>query len=252
MLSANGTQTLPAPLNSSNHPATLYSSGTYAEITQRRLQDYLGLNSAIFFYFGNVFSMFLLGLYVGKKRFFQNIQQHLTLVKQIALITFVMGIMFNGLFVYFNNTPTAVPPTYARFARTSARTLAAPSLMLFYVSCLILLLQTARGRQWLNPLGNVGRMALTNYLSHSVIATLIFYNYGLGFYGLVDPTFGLILSIIIYIAQIHFSRWWLEQYQFGPAEWLWRSLTYGRRQPLHIGQTPQRHPSPSSPDAANG
>ena len=226
-----------APLNSSNHPATLYSSGTYAEITQRRLQDYLGINTAIPFYFGNVFSMFLLGLYVGKKQFFQNMQQHLTLVKQIALITFVMGIMFNGLFVYINNNPTAVPATYGRFARTSARTIAAPSLMLFYVSTIILLLQTERGRQWLNPLANVGRMALTNYLSHSLIATLIFYNYGLGFYGLVDPTFGLILSLLIFIAQIHFSRWWLEQYQFGPVEWLWRSLTYGRRQPLQIGQS---------------
>ena len=228
---------LTAPFNSSTYPATLYSTGTYAEISQRRLQDYLGINSAILYYFGNVFSMFLLGLYVGKQQFFRNIQPHLPQIRRIAIITLLLGLLFNGLFLYYNNNPTAVSQPYARFARVSSRTIGAPALMLFYVSAIILILQTERGRLWLSPLANVGRLALTNYLSQSLIATLIFYNYGLGFYGLVDPTFGFILSLIIYFAQIHFSRWWLEQFQFGPVEWLWRSLTYGRRQPLPRGQT---------------
>ncbi|MCB8943642.1 MAG: M20/M25/M40 family metallo-hydrolase [Ardenticatenaceae bacterium] len=228
---------LVAPLKRSIYPVSLYQTGTFAEVTQRRLQEYLAILSGFLYFFGNIFAMFLLGLYVGKRRLFQNIQQHLPLIKRVALITFVVGLLFNGLFVYVSNHTTAVPALYTRFTITATRTIAAPSLMLFYVSALILLLQTGRGRQWLQPLAPVGRMALTNYLSQSLIATLIFYSYGLGFYGLTDPTFGLILTLIIYIAQIHFSRWWLEQYQFGPVEWLWRSLTYGRLQPLQRGQT---------------
>lgn len=224
-----------SPLSQFVYPETLYSTGTFIEVTRRRIQDYLGITS-LFFYFGNIFSMFLLGLYVGKQRLFQNIQQNLPLVKRVALLTFIIGIMFNGLFVYFNE-PTPTPSVYMRFARTATRTIGAPSLMLFYVSAIILLLQTEPGRRWLAPLANVGRLALTNYLSQSLIGTFIFYNYGLGLYGLVDATFGLILTIVICIGQIHFSRWWLDQYQFGPVEWLWRSLTYGRRQPLPHGQT---------------
>jgi uncharacterized protein len=178
-------------LNEFVYPDTLYFTGNYVEITRRRLQDYVGNFGSIPFYFGNIFSMFLLGLYVGKQRLFQNIQQHLPLVKRVVLVTFIVGVLFNALFVYFNE-PTPTPSVYTHFARTATRTIGAPALMLFYVSAIILLLQTERGQRWLTPLANVGRLALTNYLSQSLISTLIFYNYGFGLYSLVDATFGLI------------------------------------------------------------
>jgi uncharacterized protein len=79
----------------------------------------------------------------------------------------------------------------------------------------------------------LGQMALTNYLIQSVILSLIFYRYGLGLFGKVAPAPALPIAVAVYAAQVVFSRWWLERFRFGPVEWLWRSLTYGRRQPMH-------------------
>lgn len=76
----------------------------------------------------------------------------------------------------------------------------------------------------------VGQMALTNYVAKSLIATTLFYGYGFGLYDQVLPTSMLILVLIIFVGQIVFSRFWLARYRFGPMEWLWRSLTYGRWQ----------------------
>ena len=81
----------------------------------------------------------------------------------------------------------------------------------------------------------VGRMALTNYLAHSVILTTVFYGYGFGLYNTV-PRFqqmGFVAAVII--LQLLWSKWWLERYRFGPVEWLWRSLTYRQRQPMRVG-----------------
>ena len=78
----------------------------------------------------------------------------------------------------------------------------------------------------------VGRMALTNYISHSFITLWLFHGYGLGLFGKVGVWQGILLTVIIFVLQIFWSRWWLRRYRFGPLEWLWRSLTYGRRQPL--------------------
>jgi uncharacterized protein len=77
-------------------------------------------------------------------------------------------------------------------------------------------------------------MALTNYLMHSLMYLLLFYGFGLALLGRVGTTFCLGLSIVIFAAQILFSSWWLRRFRFGPAEWLWRSLTYGSRQPMGL------------------
>ena len=77
-------------------------------------------------------------------------------------------------------------------------------------------------------------MALTNYLLQTVICTLIFYNYGLGLYGKVGPALGLVLTVAIFLVQIPLSAWWLKRFRFGPMEWLWRSLTYAKLQPMRV------------------
>jgi uncharacterized protein len=81
-------------------------------------------------------------------------------------------------------------------------------------------------------LAAVGRMALTNYLMQSVICTTIFYGYGFGLYGSVSRT-GLVgVVLAVWAVQLLVSPVWLAYFRFGPAEWLWRTLTYGRFQPL--------------------
>jgi len=86
--------------------------------------------------------------------------------------------------------------------------------------------------RWLQPLAPVGRMALSNYLTHSVVGVALFYGVALG----IGPRGGTVAIWLAWLAlfgaQIAISRWWLARYRFGPMEWLWRSLTYGRRQPM--------------------
>jgi uncharacterized protein len=71
-------------------------------------------------------------------------------------------------------------------------------------------------------------MALSNYLFQSIVCTFIFYNFGLGFYGQAGPAIGLALAIVIFTGQVYLSKFWLQHYQYGPMEWLWKSLTYGK------------------------
>ncbi len=79
-------------------------------------------------------------------------------------------------------------------------------------------------------LGAVGRMALTNYLMQSVMATLIFYGHGLGLFAQVGRAELVLVVLGIWALQLLWSEPWLRRFQFGPVEWLWRSLTYGRLQ----------------------
>lgn len=78
----------------------------------------------------------------------------------------------------------------------------------------------------------VGRTALTNYLLHSVVMTTIFYGYGFGLYGSVPRAAQMLFVAGMLGVQLWASPWWLGRYRFGPVEWLWRSLTYARRQPM--------------------
>ena len=113
---------------------------------------------------------------------------------------------------------------------------AAALLALAYVSGLLL---------WLNPrraskfpgLAALGQMALTNYLIQSLVLGFVFYGYGLGLFGRIGPAASAGIGVAIYAAQIQVSRYWLRRFRFGPVEWLWRSLAYGRRQAMRQNPT---------------
>ncbi len=83
-------------------------------------------------------------------------------------------------------------------------------------------------------LAAVGRMALSYYLFQSLVFVVIFYSYGLGLYGKVEPMGGVVLAVFIFPFQVILSVWWIKRFQFGPAEWLWRTLTYGKLQPMRL------------------
>jgi uncharacterized protein len=99
------------------------------------------------------------------------------------------------------------------------------------------LAQKAAGEKCLTPLAAVGRMALSNYLFQSLVFTTFFYGYGLGLNGKLGPALLSVLSVFIFALQILLSMWWLKRFRFGPAEWLWRTLTYGKLQPMRAKQT---------------
>ena len=90
-------------------------------------------------------------------------------------------------------------------------------------------------------------MALSNYLFQSLVAALIFTGYGLGLYGRSGSALGLALSMAIFAAQIPLSALWMRRFEFGPAEWALRSLTYARMQPLRSRAEGNPPPSSSTP-----
>lgn len=104
---------------------------------------------------------------------------------------------------------------------------------------LSVLLGTAYGAGvllWVTPrrtgIACLGQMALTNYLMQSIVLSFVFYGFGLGLFGKLSTSEALALGIVSYVAQIWLSVYWLRRFSFGPVEWLWRCLSYGRRVPF--------------------
>ncbi len=100
-----------------------------------------------------------------------------------------------------------------------------------YVASLLLVLTTAPGRAAFMPLSAIGRLALTNYLSQAAIIVPLCLSFG--WFDQFRPTTSILLTLaIFFLVQLPFSLAWISRYQFGPAEWFWRLLTYGRMPPL--------------------
>jgi uncharacterized protein len=98
---------------------------------------------------------------------------------------------------------------------------------------LIMLIVQSGALAWLTRrLAAVGRMALSNYLTHSIVCTTLFYGYGFGLFGQINRTGLAAIVLLIWIVQLWISPIWLKHFRFGPAEWLWRSLTYWKLQPM--------------------
>ncbi len=105
------------------------------------------------------------------------------------------------------------------------------ALALGYSAAIIAIATGSRGRKALAWAAPVGRMAFSNYLTQSVIFSLVFYGYGLGLFNRMGVAAALALGIAVYALQAVVSAWWLRRHRFGPVEWLWRAVMYGARQP---------------------
>jgi uncharacterized protein len=102
---------------------------------------------------------------------------------------------------------------------------------------LIMLIVQSGALVWLTRrLAAVGRMALSNYLTHSIVCTTLFYGYGFGLFGQINRTGLAAIVLTIWVIQLLISPIWLKYFRFGPAEWVWRSLTYWRVQPMRRDQ----------------
>jgi uncharacterized protein len=101
-----------------------------------------------------------------------------------------------------------------------------------YIGLVMLVSKSVTSEKRNSPLAAVGRMALTNYLVQTLICTLLFYGHGLGLFGQVERVTQLLIVIGIWALQLIVSPVWLRHFRFGPVEWLWRSLTYWKLQPM--------------------
>ena len=96
----------------------------------------------------------------------------------------------------------------------------------------MLICRSRLGGRLLQAISAVGRTALSNYLLQTVLCTTLFYGHGLGLFGSVERTAQVAIVVVVWIVQLIASSWWTKRFRYGPAEWVWRSLTYGQLQPI--------------------
>jgi len=206
-----------------------YGHGSFSEIQAQRVSDTLFLyRNGLFTSFFVIFPLFLLGVYAGKKAIFQNIEANLPMIKKVWMWGLIIGLTMSVVKFMSRNLMAGDPFSFHQVIFLGAGFLGDLGLALFFMASLVLLYQNRKWFLRLKPLSYMGRMALSNYLFQSIVCILIFYNFGLGLYGQVGTALGLALAIFIFIVQIFISRLWLKHYQYGPVEWLWKSLTYGK------------------------
>jgi len=171
-----------------------------------------------------VMALFLLGLLVGRKKFFEQLSENQSMLKKIGIWGLLIGLVLNTLFVFAKNP----------WVESFGFIFGGPALAAAYISGVALLSLQARGASLLAPISQVGRMALSNYVFQSVVCSFIFNGYGLGLFEKVGAAGLWAITFAVYLVQIPLSVWWLKHFQFGPLEWVWRSLTYGKKQPFGL------------------
>ena len=172
--------------------------------------------------------MFLLGLYSGRRGIFQDPAAHLRFLRRVMWWGLGIGLASTVA------TAMAMAQDDERWVNGALYAVGRPALCLFYAAAVTVLMQDLRWRSRLGILSWAGRMGLTNYLLQSLIFTTVFYGYGLGWSAKSSSTRALVFAVVVFAAQTWWSKWWMQRFQYGPMEWLWRSLTYGKRQPMRV------------------
>ena len=204
-----------------------YGSGSYLDMVVQRLRELvIVLPFAVFGSGWFVFPMMLVGAAVARAGWVENLDDHRLGIRRVAVAGLAAGLVLNGAYAVTTVTdPTGTAPYSVLGLACSF--LGAPILALGYAALATLVFSRSTASAVTRRLAAVGRMALTNYLLQSVIVTTIFY--GLGFYGQVGLAGSLALCAITWAVNLIVSPIWLSRFSYGPAEWLWRRLTYGPR-----------------------
>ena len=106
------------------------------------------------------------------------------------------------------------------------------ALVMVYVTGFSLLLNKASWVRISGWFASIGKLALTCYLSQTILGIWLFYGVGLGLVGKTAPWLNWLMAIGFFVLQVLFSSWWLKRFYYGPVEWLWRSATYFRFYPM--------------------
>ena len=175
--------------------------------------------------------MFLLGAWFVRSGVMEDTAAHLPLFRKLVLYCLPLGLAMGllGSAITTHSTPGVEHDPYqVAMGLTLMGNLPA---CLGYVSLIVLMLHSGGALTRIRVLAPLGRMALTNYLTHSIIGTLYFYHYGLGHWGMGRAAQVLFVAVVI-ILQVIFCHWWLARFRYGPMEWLWRAITYWQIPPM--------------------
>ena len=187
-----------------------------------------------------VFALFVLGFALGRSGVLRDIPAHVVSIGRVR--NWGLGL---GLAAMAGERVLAATAGYAVFRTQGAGPVAqlagdllfafgVPALALGYAATILLAAQTPRGRAVLAPLAPVGRLALTVYLTQTLMFTTLFYGYAFGQAFQLGPAAVSAWAVAFFAVQLAACQWWTRRFRFGPVEWLWRALTYVRWPPMRL------------------
>ena len=217
----------------------VFSSGPYTDVLRVnwRYDWHLTLSVGQIAYQLAIFGRLLLGLWAARSLVLAHLEKHSSHFRTLLVWGSIVGVACNVA----DATHVLDAPAGTGFLRPFAGRLVAElgylALSLAYASGLALAMQRRHGAGRLGALSFVGRMALTFYLFQTAFGLFLFYGFtrGPAWMGRIGPAWLVPIWIAGYAIQMWLASMWLGRYRFGPAEWLWRSLTYLKIQPLRIG-----------------
>jgi uncharacterized protein len=215
-----------------NERDRVYGEGSFKEIASYRASNLLEyvlswkqrLSDA------PLLGLMLLGCYVCRRGALQDPAVRLKMARTALPWLLSIGMTGMVVFVWLRPWPSADSDLLTLVGNFAFWPVGAPVLGLGYAAIITLLLEKETCRRALLPFASVGRLALTNYLFHGFVIAAFTYQWGLGLYGEMGPFWGLMAVFAIFPLMIIASSWWIGRFQFGPIEWLWRTLTYGQIQ----------------------
>jgi uncharacterized protein len=211
---------------------TIKQSGTLAELAVVNLTSGLLSKAAFLIFTGRLwitFGLFLLGMCAGRLEIFRDSEASRGFFRKLlwtAGLVALITTLSEWMFPVKDQLQSA-----ADLLRWFSFTIQQVSLSAFYVAGIALLYWRQPARGLLPALAPLGRMGLTTYLGQTVFGVLLFYGLGFGLLGHVGAAAAVGASILFYGLQILMAQAWARRFRLGPAEWLWRSLTYFKLQP---------------------
>jgi uncharacterized protein len=180
--------------------------------------------------FPKVLGMFVLGLWVLRQGIPNDPAQHDGLLRRWRTIGLLVGLPANVFATSIFARSPYLPPTPLSTLAVTLQAVGVPLLAIGYASTVALAM--SQGSRLLKLFVPMGRMALTNYLTHSVVGVTLSYGFGVGLFWRVGAFKAWLIALTIIAIQIPVSYWWLSRFQYGPMEWIWRRLTYRERLPM--------------------
>jgi uncharacterized protein len=216
-----------AGITEENFPVWLVEKESYVDILKFnsagafiRVQEFIEGNRIF-----KVFGLFLLGLYVGRNRIYASLNDNKKLLKQVIRYGLLTGLPTSILYAWES---TSGHP-FGLVGHSIIYAISVVPLSLAYAAIICCWYQKNKERKLFNVLAAPGRMALTNYIMQSVSGIIIFYGIGFGLGAKTGLGEVELIAAGIFLFQILYSYIWLRNFQFGPLEWCWRTLTYGKR-----------------------
>jgi len=205
----------------------IISNGSYLAGVRLRVLEYASNVPMLYGFLAPIAaSMFLLGLYLGKTKVYQQPKIFLQKIQGVMIWIAIITNLYRLVFLFVLVQHELFASSFYREIFIKLMVVSDVAVGLFYLWVIGKLYYYTRLKKLFLPLRYVGRMALTNYIIQSFLGLLIFSSLGFQLYEKLSPMQAIVMAILVFIAQVVMSKIWLTYYRFGPLEWVWRCLTY--------------------------